>query len=482
MRNIKLKLMGSLCFLILLNLVLYAESLTDGKGLFKSNKLIEKVLFKDSKLKVFRIEIEEIDNISIKVLNDLENGITFFKYKEDIVSFAGEMIIVDILSNKKNDSLYIFSKSIHSDMSCYDVTLISNKGLKVLGSYEGTDIYGEANFQKLDEIYKGVNYIFKKNKNKEELLYSTKNHQYVTYKNGEFISKSKIKEYFQKDKKTKNLYLSQKDNFKDNWEGIYIYNGFDMATGSVFKSKWIFTISENKCHLMMSGVELALDSNDEKLEYEQILDEECSISKVKMSDTFSSKKLQKSILKLDSLLITTKDSKYVLVRDQNEYYISGYNVTLPRNQNFLHLLKKEKLNIPKFKKYSILNTYTNPNKPIIQKSFGRLYRTLLKKALKEKKPEFAGKHIIAQWGCDDGKNECTTGGIIDASTGKATKIPFKYYAHNGSKEIIYKLNSSLIVFAGDFEFDDGRKSTNEVRFYEFKDGEFLFLKASEYKK
>ena len=173
MRNIKLKLMGSLCFIILLNLVLYAESLTDGKGLFKSNKLIEKVLFKDSKLKVFRIEIEEIDNISIKVLNDLENGITFFKYKEDIVSFAGEMIIVDILSNKKNDSLYIFSQSIHSDMSCYDITLISNKGLKVLGSYEGIDIYGEANFQKLDEIYKGVNYIFKKNKNKEELLYST---------------------------------------------------------------------------------------------------------------------------------------------------------------------------------------------------------------------------------------------------------------------------------------------------------------------
>jgi len=53
---------------------------------------------------------------------------------------------------------------------------------------------------------------------------------------------------------------------------------------------------------------------------------------------------------------------------------------------------------------------------------------------------------------------------------------FKYYAHNGSKEIIYKLNSSLIVFAGDFEFDDGRKSTNEVRFYEFKDGNFCFWK------
>ena len=138
--------------------------------------------------------------------------------------------------------------------------------------------------------------------------------------------------------------------------------------------------------------------------------------------------------------------------------------------------------IPKFIDYKTMFTYTNPNKPLIQKNFGRLYRTLLKKALKEKKPEFAGKHIIAQWGCDEGKNECTTGGIIDASTGKATEFPFKYYAHNGSKEIIYKLNSSLIVFAGDFEFKDGRKEKNKVLFYEFKNGEFLFLKSKSYGK
>jgi hypothetical protein len=137
---------------------------------------------------------------------------------------------------------------------------------------------------------------------------------------------------------------------------------------------------------------------------------------------------------------------------------------------------------PKFADYPPKTTYTNPNKPLIQKGFGRLYRTLLKKALKEKKPEFAGKHIIAQWGCDEGKNECITGGIIDASTGKATEFPFKQYEYNGAKEIIYKLDSSLIIFAGDFEFKDGRKEKNKVLFYEFKNGEFLFLNSKSYEK
>jgi len=140
------------------------------------------------------------------------------------------------------------------------------------------------------------------------------------------------------------------------------------------------------------------------------------------------------------------------------------------------------VSIPLFSDYPLKTTYNALNKPLLQKNFGRLYRTRLKKALKEKKPEFAGKYIIAQWGCDEGKDECTTGGIIDASTGKATEFPFKYYAHNGSKEIIYKLNSSLIVFAGDFEFKDGGTEDNKVLFYEFKDGKFLFLKASKYNK
>lgn len=154
---------------------------------------------------------------------------------------------------------------------------------------------------------------------------------------------------------------------------------------------------------------------------------------------------------------------------------SGYDIYTKENIQKLRY-------IPKYSDYLTKNKYRLSNQPLIQKEFGRLYRTRLKQALKEKKPEFAGKYIIAEWGCDEGKNKCTTGGIIDASTGKATPFPLKYYAHNGAKEIIYRLDSSLIIFAGDFELEDGTKKTNQVRFYEVKDGEFLFLKSTVYKK
>jgi hypothetical protein len=136
--------------------------------------------------------------------------------------------------------------------------------------------------------------------------------------------------------------------------------------------------------------------------------------------------------------------------------------------------------IPKFSNFNTIEKYKQSNKPLIQKGFARTYRTRLKKVLKEKKPEFSGKYIIAQWGCDEGKYECTTGGIIDASTGKATEFPFKYYAHNGSKEIIYKVDSSLLIVAGDFEFKDGKKEENKVLFYEFNNGKFLLLKSTRY--
>jgi len=198
----------------MLNLSLFGESLTDGNGYFKSNKLIEKVLINDFKVKVNEVIIEGLRNISIKVLTDLESDLTFFKYKEDIVPFAGEIFIVDILSNKNND-LYIFSQSVHSDLSYYDVTFMDNKGLRILGSYEAPNIYGEANFQKLEEIHKGVDYIFK-SRNNNKYLYSNLNRAFIKNKtNQREISYTKIKQYFYSFEENRILYakkyLSEKE-------------------------------------------------------------------------------------------------------------------------------------------------------------------------------------------------------------------------------------------------------------------------------
>jgi len=262
----------------------------------------------------------------------------------------------------------------------------------------------------------------------------------------------------------------------ENWKGSYLDKRENFMHGEIYDVNTLFVFLEkDKCKIV-------LENKDEL---------ECTIVKnVLEKDMPTDEKLRQEFQTMDSILVTHKDEnnvtyKHYFFKDKNgNYSFASWYFTSPTNASVRFPLKKinkKHVDVPKFTDYTIKTTYSNPNKPLIQKGFGRLYRTLLKKALKEKTPEFAGKHIIAQWGCDDGKNECTTGGVIDASTGKAIEFPFKYYAHNGTKEIIYKLDSSLIVFAGDFEFNDGQKKDNRVLFYEFKDGEFLFLKASEYK-
>ena len=271
-------------------------------------------------------------------------------------------------------------------------------------------------------------------------------------------------------------FLEQKEKSTNPWKGSYVDKRENFIHGEVFNVNTLFVfMEEEQCKIV-------LENKDEL---------ECTIVKdVAEEDMPMDETLKKEFQTMESMLVTHKDEsnttyQHYFFRDKNgDYSFASWYFTSPTNASVRFPLKKidkKDVNVPKFTDYFIESHYSNPNKPLIQKNFGRLYRTLLKKALKEKKPEFAGKHIIVQWGCDDGKNECTTGGVIDASTGKATEFPFKYYAHNGSKEIIYKLNSSLIIFAGDFEFKDGRTEENRVLFYEFKDGEFLFLKASEYK-
>jgi len=461
----KLKLIVLIGLFIVLNLNLWAETLTDGKGLFKSNKLIEHLLFKDSNIQIHQIKIEKLHNVSIEILVDRDADATFFKWKNTIIPFAGEIVISDILSNKKNDNLYIFSQSINSDLSYYDVTRMNNIGLKVLGSYEAPNIYGDTNFQKLEEIHKGVDYIFKA-RDADKYLYSNLDKSFIiNNKNKEGVSLAKIKQYFEKYKKTINA-----------WKGFYLDKRENWMNGEVNNIHNTFIFFENKeCEIILN--------NKNRLK--------CTIIKnVSKEDMPIDEKLKKKFQNMDSILVTHRESnntyKHYFFKDKNgNYSFSSWYFTSPTNASIRFPLKTITNNYfktPKFTNYKIEVTYNQPNKPLLQKNFGRLYRTRLKKALKEKKPEFAGKYIIAQWGCDEGKNKCTTGGVIDTSTGKATEFPFKYYAHNGSKEIIYKLNSSLIIFAGDFRFKDGGTKKNKVLFYEFKDGKFLFLKASEYNK
>jgi hypothetical protein len=79
------------------------------------------------------------------------------------------------------------------------------------------------------------------------------------------------------------------------------------------------------------------------------------------------------------------------------------------------------------------------------------FRTNLKEALAEGNINFAGKFIIAEWGCGSG---CTQAAIIDAKTGKVFFPDVLWQSISGSisvgehERLEYKKDSRLLIIAG----------------------------------
>jgi len=142
--------------------------------------------------------------------------------------------------------------------------------------------------------------------------------------------------------------------------------------------------------------------------------------------------------------------------------------------------------LPKFREFIVKETYKGKNQKLIIDDFSKQFRTRLKKLIKADKPTFAGKYLVARWGC--GSGGCNMGAIIDASTGKvysfpvsmSSVYPIRPDAEGEGQELIYKINSRLMIFAGDLE---GEKNyPDSVLFYEFTGKEFKLLKVLPYGK
>ncbi len=79
--------------------------------------------------------------------------------------------------------------------------------------------------------------------------------------------------------------------------------------------------------------------------------------------------------------------------------------------------------------------------------------------------------------------------MIDSKTGKAYLFPVamssvfplkpEFEQENG-QEHIYKLNSRLMVFAGNLEGTKQGDGVDTVEFYEFKNDQFLYIKSIPY--
>jgi len=144
---------------------------------------------------------------------------------------------------------------------------------------------------------------------------------------------------------------------------------------------------------------------------------------------------------------------------------------------------------PLFKDYKIQSIHKAKNHPLIMDNFAKTYRTRLKYAVVNSSPTFAGQYIVTNWGC--GTSGCNTGAVINAKTGKVIPWPVglssvyplkpKFEEEDG-QEHIYKIDSRLMIFAGNLDGAAQGDGGDSVEFYEIKNDRFNFIKSKPYGK
>src|SRR4051794_26520256 len=72
-------------------------------------------------------------------------------------------------------------------------------------------------------------------------------------------------------------------------------------------------------------------------------------------------------------------------------------------------------NVPHFKDYPAAEIYKGSTAPLVLARDDFTFKTRLRWAAKNQKPNFAGHYILTSWGCGA---ECVMGAVIDAKTGR----------------------------------------------------------------
>ena len=132
--------------------------------------------------------------------------------------------------------------------------------------------------------------------------------------------------------------------------------------------------------------------------------------------------------------------------------------------------------IPKFRYYPV-DVYAGPVSAPDLSSHpqARTYRTRLRNAAKGQ-VNFAGEYIVTYWGCG---TTCVDGAVLNARTGQVHFLPHNLCCwgdvDEGFRPIEVRPYSRLIVLAG----LQGEEEPMGAHFYEFRDGEFRFIKTIE---
>jgi hypothetical protein len=132
--------------------------------------------------------------------------------------------------------------------------------------------------------------------------------------------------------------------------------------------------------------------------------------------------------------------------------------------------------VPQFRDYPVSEAYIGKTAPLILTRDDKTFRTRLRWAAKNLKPNFAGRYILTTWGCG---TSCLMGAVIDAKTGKVHWWDFSlccwgYDIDENFQPIEIRLNSKLIVFSGARNEKDGDIGAH---FYKFENGRFVHIRS-----
>jgi hypothetical protein len=126
--------------------------------------------------------------------------------------------------------------------------------------------------------------------------------------------------------------------------------------------------------------------------------------------------------------------------------------------------------IPEFDDYPVKKVFEGSNAPLKLNSETRMFKTRFKRAA-EGPPNFAGRYIVATWGCG---TDCLMGGLIDAKTGETYMIPFSicciYEKDPEAEKVEIRKNSRLIKFNGLLNENEG---DNYKHFFLFENSKFV---------
>lgn len=132
---------------------------------------------------------------------------------------------------------------------------------------------------------------------------------------------------------------------------------------------------------------------------------------------------------------------------------------------------------PRFKDYAETEIYKGPTAPLVLARDDKRFKTRLRWAAKNQKPNFAGHYILTSWGCGA---ECLIGAVIDAKTGKVYWWNFSVCCwgtdvDNKFNPIEFRPDSKLIVFSGLRNEKDGDYGAH---FYKFENGRFVHIRSA----